>query len=145
MLEFLPFAHHLYLTNQSLAWLERLQKNTGNVCLIFESPAPGSGRCTAYPHRGLICRLFGFSARMNKHAQKEPVSCHTIKTEQANSYSQMLDRVSQGEFVPIMSHYYMRMHAIDSDLARNFYPINEAIRKAIETVLHHYAYRNEEA
>lgn len=82
---------------------------------------------------------------MNKHAQKEPVSCHTIKTEQANSYSQMLDRVSQGEFVPIMSHYYMRMHAIDSDLARNFYPINEAIRKAIETVLHHYAYRNEEA
>jgi len=26
-------------------------------------------------------------------------------------------------------------------MAREFYPINKAIRKAIETVLHYYAYR----
>jgi len=40
-----------------------------------------------------------------------------------------------------MSEYYMRMHAIDPDLSRDFYPINQAIRKAIEAVLQYYAYR----
>jgi hypothetical protein len=35
----------------------------------------------------------------------------------------------------------MQLHAIDIDLTRDFYPINKAIRKAIETVLHYYAYR----
>jgi len=40
-----------------------------------------------------------------------------------------------------MSDYYMQLHGIDFDLAREFYPINTAIRKAIETVLQYYAYR----
>jgi len=36
----------------------------------------------------------------------------------------------------------MRLVAIDPQLARDFYPINTAIKLAIETVLHYYAYRD---
>jgi hypothetical protein len=46
------------------------------------------------------------------------------------------------EPVPVMNQYYMQLHAIDGELARDFYPINKAIQKAIETVLQYYAYRN---
>lgn len=144
VLEFIPLAHHLYITNQCFEWLERLKNTESSVCVIFESPAPGSGRCSAYPYRGLICRLFGFSARINKHAQKELVTCQVIKSEQALPYAEVLEKVGHDALIPVMSHYYMRMLAIDSDLARNFYPINEAIKRAIETVLHHYAYRDQE-
>ena len=41
-----------------------------------------------------------------------------------------------------MNHYYMRLVGIDPQLARDFYPINKAIKLAIETVLHYYAYRD---
>jgi hypothetical protein len=36
----------------------------------------------------------------------------------------------------------MQLHAIDFDLAQKFYPINQAIRHAIETILQYYAYRD---
>jgi uncharacterized protein len=141
VLEFLPFAHHLYLINQAYDWLAKIDGNKVDLCVIFESRGAGSGLCSEYHYRGLICRLFGFSARTNKYAQREFMSCQTIKTEQVLAYTQTVDKVMLGEFVPVMNHYYMRLHAIDRDLARDFYPINEAIRRAIETVLHYYAYR----
>ena len=64
--------------------------------------------------------------------------------EQSGPYTEAMEKIVKGEFVPVMNHYYMRLLAIDRDLARDFYPINEAIRRAIETVLHYYAYRNQE-
>ena len=145
VIEFIPFAHYLFLLNQSDAWLERLAAHESKFCLLFEPSRGGSGACTQYPFRGLICRLFGFSARTNKYAQREFVSCQTIKTEQITAFTETSRKVQQGEFVPVMNHYYMRLHAIDRDLARDFYPINEAIKRAIETVLHYYAYKNPES
>lgn len=144
VLEFLPFAHHLHLTNQLDEWRDRLSGQERKLCLFFEPTRANLGSCTQYPYRGLICRLFGFSARTNKYAQKELFSCQTIKMEQSGPYTEAMEKIVKGEFVPVMNHYYMRLLAIDRDLARDFYPINEAIRRAIETVLHYYAYRNQE-
>jgi uncharacterized protein len=142
VLEFLPFALHIYHLNQSVEWLARLEQHPDDLCLFFAPTRATGGACTEYPFRGLICRLFGFSARTNKYAQREFISCQTIKTEQVEAYGQSVQRIAGGEFVPVMNHYYMRLHSIDRDLAQNFYPINEAIKRAIETVLHHYAYRS---
>jgi Fe-S-cluster containining protein len=142
VLEFLPFAHHLYQNNKALAWLSDLNNNPGDVCLILEPTKAGAGLCSEYPYRGLICRLFGFSARTDKYNQRELVTCSLIKTEQAGAYTETVKKIQEGNQVPVMNHYYMRLHAIDADLSRDFYPINEAIRRAIEVVLHHYAYRN---
>jgi Fe-S-cluster containining protein len=142
VLEFLPFAHDLYKKGETDQWLDKAAKQD-TICIILDPGQSGAGLCTQYLHRGLICRLFGYSARTNKYNKKELVTCQVIKSEQTANYDQASDRISSGDDVPVMNDFYMRLHAIDADLAREFYPINIAIRKAIELVLHHYAYREE--
>jgi hypothetical protein len=86
--------------------------------------------------------LFGYSARTNKYGNSELVTCQIIKTEQADNYQQTALKIEEGAKLPVMSNYYMQLHAIDFELARDFFPINEAIKRAIEVILHYYAYRS---
>ena len=141
ILEFLPFAHHLYRQHVAEDWLKKLEETDSSICLILNPTQAGAGLCSEYPHRGLICRLFGYSARTNKYGTAELVTCQIIKTEQSAAYRSAEERVEAGMPVPVMNQYYMQLYAIDAELARVSYPINEAIKKAIETVLHYYAYR----
>lgn len=142
ILEFLPFAHQLYLADQAFEWLDKLKGRDSSICLILNPTQSGAGLCSQYAGRGLICRLFGYSARTNKYAEKELVTCQIIKTEQAENYQLAAEKVNEGTGdLPMMNQYYMQLHSIDMDLTREFYPINEAIKRAIETVLAWYAYR----
>jgi Fe-S-cluster containining protein len=143
ILEFLPFAHYLYQQDLAYSWFEKLQDNDSSLCLILNPTQAGAGLCSEYKHRGLICRLFGYSARTNKYGKRELVTCQIIKTEQAVNYQQAAQKIedTEGE-LPVMSHYYMQLHAIDFELARDFFPINEAMKRAIEVILHYYAYRS---
>jgi Fe-S-cluster containining protein len=141
-LEFLPFAHYLYEHDQAFQWLDNLKSASSSLCLILNPLQGGTGLCSEYIYRGLICRLFGYSARTNKYGSKELITCQIIKTEQADAFNAAKIRVENNESIPVMNQYYMQLHAIDPELARDFYPINEAIKRAIETVLHYYAYRN---
>jgi uncharacterized protein len=142
ILEFLPFAHHLYLQNQAFEWLENLKSGDSSICQILNPTQSGAGLCSQYKHRGLICRLFGYSARTNKYAERELVTCQIIKTEQTENFNLAVEGIANGKEVPMMNQYYMQLYAIDMDLTRDFYPINEAIKKAIEVVLSYYAYRD---
>ncbi|HZY81391.1 MAG TPA: YkgJ family cysteine cluster protein [Cyclobacteriaceae bacterium] len=137
-LEFLPFALHLYREGLADAWYDKLTSSDEPICHILNPTQAGVGLCTEYKHRGLICRLFGYSARTNKYNQKELVTCNIIKTEQPSQHQNGVDAVGQA---PVMSQYYMRLHAIDQELTTEFYPINVAIKKALENVMHYYAYR----
>ncbi len=141
ILEFLPFAHYLHKEGTAFEWLEKLKTTDSSICQILNPSQAGTGLCTEYKHRGLICRLFGYSARTNKYSEPELVTCQIIKTEQSDSYQKAVDKIVQEKDVPMMNQYYMQLHAIDADLTRDFHPINTAIKKAIETVLHYYTYR----
>jgi Fe-S-cluster containining protein len=136
-LEFLPFAYHLYKEGSAEEWYSKLKSSEEQLCVILNPTQSGAGLCTEYKHRGLICRLFGYSARTNKYGEKELVTCNIIKTEQPEEYK----TATQQNDIPVMSQFYMQLHAIDPDLTTKFYPINKAIGKAIECVLHYYAYR----
>lgn len=140
-LEFLPFALYLYRNNAAEQWLERLGRNESPVCLILNPTQNAAGLCSEYPYRGLICRLFGYSARTNKYGRKELVTCQIIKTEQPEQFQDAEVAISAGKPVPVMSDYYMQLHAIDFRMAQEFFPINEAIKRAIQVILHYYAYR----
>lgn len=142
-MEFLPLATELYRQNQALLWLEKLDTVDSPVCVLL-APRRQGGFCSQYHQRGLICRLFGFSARTNKHGLNELVTCDVMKTEQAEAFAVVRTKIEGGDFVPLMRQYYMQIYAIDVELARVFYPINKAIQKAIEIVLQYYAYRNQE-
>lgn len=140
-LEFLPFAQYLYDQGQALAWHEKLSNAPGPLCVILNPTQAGAGLCSEYVYRGLICRLFGYSARVNKYGDRELVTCQIIKTEQEEAYTDATRQIEAGGAVPVMSQYYMKLHAVDPDLAREFFPINQAIKRALETVLQYYAYR----
>jgi uncharacterized protein len=70
------------------------------------------------------------------------VTCQLIKSEQPEGVQKATEKIAEGTDVPIMSQYYMRLHSIDFQLAQDFYPINEAIKRAIQTVLQYHAYRD---
>ena len=141
ILEFLPFAYYLHQEGKAFDWLEKLKSTENEICLILNPTQSGAGLCSEYKHRGLICRLFGYSARTNKYDERELVTCQIIKTEQSANYQEAVGGIAEGKQVPMMNQFYMQLHAIDIELTRDFYPINQAIRKALETVLHYYAYR----
>lgn len=140
-LEFLPLALQFYDEGRAEIALEEIRQSKSTLCYVFRPHVTNfGGLCNEYPHRGLICRLFGFTARRNKEGQSELVTCKLIKEQQKELYEQVVTDIRSGKKVPVMSDYYTRISNIDPSLTQ-FYPINEAMVKAIETVLHYYAYR----
>ncbi len=142
VLEFLPLAMHYYMSGQSEIMLKKLQEED-STCHVF---APtnlelGLGSCGNYNYRGLICRLFGMSAMRSRNSTLQLYTCSSIKTTQAEEFAATTNLINaQGE-VPLVSDYYQRLSNIDPVLAGQYYPINEATRRAIEHILHYYAYR----
>lgn len=140
-LEFLPLALKLFDDGRAETFLEELQNNKSSTCHVFRPYVTNfGGLCNEYPYRGLICRLFGFTARRDKEGKPEIVTCKLIKTHQEKEYQQAIDNIKNGKRIPIMSEFYTRLSSIDPSLSQ-FYPINKAMEVAIETVLHYYAYR----
>jgi Fe-S-cluster containining protein len=140
-LEFLPLALELFDEGRAEQAWEDLKNQQNSLCYVFRPHITNfGGLCNAYPHRGLICRLFGFTARTNKEGQRELVTCKFIKEEQAQAFAHVAEELKAGKKIPVMSEYYTRLTSIDPTLA-DFYPINQAIQKALEVVMHYYAYR----
>src|SRR5258706_15828864 len=96
ILEFLPYALHLHRQDRALEWLKKLEETDSSICLILNPAQGGAGLCSEYPHRGLICRLFGYSARTNKYGAKELVTCQVIKTEQSAAFLSAQEKVEAG-------------------------------------------------
>ena len=142
-LEFLPLAYHLFKTGEAGVWYERLKSDPHQLqCGVFIplKKITDHGFCQKYQYRGLICRLFGFTAMRDKNGEALLITCQTIKTEQPEFYQKGLQQAEKGNIV-FMRDYYFRLSAIDPELGREMLPVNEAIRRALEAVLSFYAYR----
>ncbi len=142
-LEFLPFAYHLHKNGLAYQWLDDLQQNDSPMCQIFQplKLQNDKGFCSQYKFRGLICRLFAFSANRNKYGEPQLATCKTIKGEYPSEYEKAVDYISEDGKVPIMTDYYHQLRMIDPDLGRELIPINNAIAEALKVVLSYYAYR----
>ncbi|WP_282591977.1 YkgJ family cysteine cluster protein [Gaoshiqia sediminis] len=137
-LEFLPLAYHLFRNGQAEAFYDRLEQlPNDNLCSLFSALGQTNGGCSQYRFRGLICRLFGYSANLDKQSQTRLVTCKTIK--ESESYRQL--KPAQLTKAPKATDYYMRLAAIDFSLANEHRQINEAIRRALEIVMTYYQYR----
>jgi Fe-S-cluster containining protein len=139
--EFLPLALQLLDEGRAESVYDELLQKQDSLCHVFRPFVTNfGGMCNEYPNRGLICRLFGFSARRDKEGRPELVTCKLLKTEREEHYQLALSNIKEGKKVPIMTEYYSRMASIDPSL-NTFYPINTAMQKALEVVLHYYTYR----
>jgi Fe-S-cluster containining protein len=145
-LEFLPLALSIWQEGKADAWLDSLYTQTDNkICLVLNPSQLGVGHCTDYMHRGLICRLFGFSARLNKYNRKEMLTCSVIKTEQEGGYQKTLIDINGEGQVPLAGDFYTKLNYIDPLMSNQFMSINKAILRALELVSQYFLYRNQEA
>lgn len=142
-LEFLPLAYHLHKEGKAMEWYVKLKENKSSLCPMFKPLLLHNekGYCSAYKYRGLICRLFGFSATKDKYGNTYFSTCKSIKNDQQEKYQKALNYIKSGGKVAIMHDYYFRLSSIDADMNMRFYPVNEAILKSIEIVLGYYSYR----
>lgn len=142
-LEFLPLAFHLFLTKRIDDAYQELLVRESSTCSLFV-PVLGStekGACSQYSYRGLICRLFGFTAMRDKNGNAKFITCKLIKETQAERVTTVQAGLTEGNTIPMMSDYYFRLRSIDPDLGTTLMPINQAMRKAMEVVMGYYAYR----
>lgn len=142
VLEFLPLGHFFYKNGLADEKLSQLSVETSPICQLFTLQVLGKhgGMCNDYPHRGLICRLFGFSSGRNKYGNRTLITCKPIKNELPAKYKNALALMDQGGEMPSWSRYYQDLQDIDYNLSTEFYPINKAIKLAIEYVLQYYFY-----
>lgn len=146
-LEFLPLAFDLYEKGIADDIANQLanQENPG-ICVVYRSnPADVTkGFCGNYAKRGLICRLFGASARKNnKTGLKELITCKILKAEKRELFQKVSDRINTDMEIPLAPAYYTRIKDVDEALSSQ-YPVNQAILMALELVLRYKFYQEAE-
>ena len=143
-LEFLPWAFHLFLNGKAEETLKELSKTSTTNCFLYRPISVlehHNGSCSNYRYRGLICRLFGYAANTDKFGKLRLATCKIIKEEQKENFDTAEVLINKGKYVPIFTDYYMQLAQIDLRMGIILLPINEALKTAIEEVLHYYAYR----
>ncbi len=140
VLEFLPLAYHLVKNNLHEAALELIDNNPEHCINLAKSQQPGvTAGCSVYEHRGLICRLFGFSAVRDKVQNLAVYTCSHMKNEFSVEFKQASEQINSGKMtIPVVSDFYYQIYFIDSQMANDYNPINVSIRKAIEKVAYYY-------
>ncbi len=135
--EFLPLAWHLFLTGKAEDTYSKLLLNDQDICLLYNPLTTNnfSGGCSAYAHRGLICRLFAFSGNKDRNGVSQLICCQIIKSDAAYHYEEASKWVKEGRKAPSMSAYYTRLNHISPGYGSRMLPINKAIKQALEQVL----------
>ncbi len=142
VLEFLPLAVYLYENNLHEQFLDELAKGHDYCVCLSQLKVEGKVTgCTQYQHRGLICRLFGFSGLTGKTGEKKIYTCKVIKTWQKEEYESALARINTKLKIPMASDFQMKMDQIDPTMANDFNRINISIEKAISKVAYYYSNR----
>ena len=139
ILEFLPLAYFITRLKFSQVWRDRINRNIHDenptcAMLKFSPPWKNLGRCAIYNKRGLICRLFGFSAVLDKSGQKRFSTCTILKNRYPTTIKDISIKINKDYSIPVMKDYYFRLLSIDFYLAHQFFPINVALLKALEIV-----------
>lgn len=137
VLEFLPFAWHIYHEGKLEDIYFELKEKKTDGCVLLQHFENGGEGCSQYENRGVICRLFGNAAMTDKHGKKQFSSCAILKGQIANNNT--FDDTLQ-HFAPVYSNYYMQLRNIDLQYGCMFIPINLAILKSLEVV--YYNTRN---
>lgn len=143
-LEFLPFAYHCFKEGAAMEWYEKMNENREyKICVLLHRLQPDNSRgwCSNYQYRGMICRLFGYSAMRDKYSKPRLLACKPMKEEIPERIATAQQIIDNGANVPFTRDYYFQLMAIDQQLGQQFVPVNKAITLALEHVLGYYSYR----
>jgi Fe-S-cluster containining protein len=136
VLELFPAAAILDETRALLPTLELLRSAEAPEHCLFHSREPDrtyGGHCCMYPSRPLMCRLFGFSARLDREGRRELAGCSRVREHLPEESQAAREAVRTASIpVPVMRNYAMEIFGIDPSLGSRLYPINEALARALE-------------
>ena len=139
--EMLPMAQKIWEEKTLDHWLGRLNDQGSSKICVFYAADPavaGKGQCLQYSLRPLVCRLYGFSARREKFGSLNLITCPLIKQDQATEVRAAQKRINAGVKAPVMQDVTFKLQSIEPGPQNKTLPINEAFRKALDTIgLHH--------
>ncbi|HZL08390.1 MAG TPA: YkgJ family cysteine cluster protein [Prolixibacteraceae bacterium] len=142
VLEFLPLAYHLYKNNLHETALDLLETDPEHCINLAKNQISGkTAGCSAYEYRGLVCRLFGFSAVKDRHGKLAVYTCSHVKKEYPEEFKKATELINSGMNIPMVTDFYYQIYCIDSLMANDYNLINVSIRKAIEKVAYYYSYK----
>ncbi|NPV01605.1 MAG: hypothetical protein HPY53_09520 [Brevinematales bacterium] len=132
--EFLPLALMLWDSGGAMAVLSKINDQPERpVCVLyaFQSDEPDKGGCSMYPYRGMICRLFGFTAASNKKGVSALITCRLIKNRYVN---ELTHAAQSGNVPPLMEEYTRTIEPLIAEFGTRRYPINQAIKIMVERI-----------
>ena len=122
--------------------LEGIHPEDPCISLNLHPTGEGPGGCIHYSLRPLICRLFGFSATVDKKGNPVVVLCKPLKEKHSGIDHRINDQIRENLPVPLMPDFSRRIAFIDPRLGQEKYPINIALWEALEWIGQKVHFRN---
>jgi Fe-S-cluster containining protein len=137
ILEMLPLSLHFWEEGRAEEILEKLEGIHPEAPCILLNPDPSDefgGGCSYYRFRPLVCRLFGFSATVDKNGHPSVVICKPLKKTDNGIPDRINERIREGLPVPLMPDFSRRVAFLHPHFGQEKYPVNIALREALEIV-----------
>jgi Fe-S-cluster containining protein len=136
VLEMLPLAYSLLEQNEAEQTLDALAEHQQDGCFFYQRhSADGKmGQCSVYQKRPGICRLFGAAGYNGREGEVQLSVCKNIKADHPVAYAETLIAL-ESDPPPMIRNGKEQIRQIDYELGGINYPINEAMRQALEKVL----------
>lgn len=136
VLEMLPLAYSLIEQNEAERTLDALAEQQQDGCFFYQRhSADGKmGQCSVYQKRPGICRLFGAAGYNGREGEVQLSVCKNIKADHPIAYADTLIAL-ESDPPPMIRNGKEQIRQIDYELGGINYPINEAMRQALEKVL----------
>lgn len=137
--EMLPLSLHFWQEGRAEELLEKLEGIHPEAPCILLNPNPPdelSGGCSYYRFRPLICRLFGFSAILDKNGKPLVSICKPLEERHSGIAARINERIQEAIPIPIprMPDFYRKIAFIHPYLGQEKYPVNIALWEALELV-----------
>lgn len=135
--EMLPLSLHFWEEGRAPEILEKLEGIHPEAPCILLNPNPPdelSGGCSYYHFRPLICRLFGFSATVDKNGKPVIALCAPLKELHSGVAERVNKKIREDLPFPLMPDFSRKVAMIHPQLGQEKYPVNIALLEALELV-----------
>ena len=136
VLEMLPLAYQLIAEGKAESTLDALAEHKLPGCFFYSRHSEDGkmGQCSVYQQRPGICRLFGAAGYNGREGEVLLSLCKNIKADHPVAYADTLIAL-ESDPPPMIRNGKEQIRQIDYELGGLNYPINEAMRQALEKVL----------
>ena len=145
VLEMIPLSLHLWQTGKAEFILKKVSEvDMKSQCVLLNRNLAGQSQwgCGFFSWRPLVCRLFGFSAVLDKHGRPRIALCKPMKDLHPGVEVRVHERIKNGLGVPVISTSSRKVAMLNPYLGPQRYPLHEGLRKAIEIAGHRMALRD---